>query len=226
MKAWKCTICNYVHKGETPPEKCPVCGAGKDKFVEIKIPDETDDAKPAAAADTAKASAAQQDDRTMGRTGPDSGKKEADSVPKTLYQKITHQMVKHHAHPILVHSPNGILPVVTILFIVAWLFDISLPAKAAVINLAFVVLSLPLVLYSGVLVWKAKYNQADTLLFRFKILASALTSASSVICLVWYLLDPRVLSSSLAWVFIFITLVMLGSAGAAGFIGGKLVFKD
>ncbi|MFN2357829.1 MAG: rubredoxin-like domain-containing protein [Desulfotignum sp.] len=226
MKAWKCTICNYVHKGDTPPEKCPVCGAGKNKFVEIEIPDEADTPAPAAAEDTAKESAVEQDARTMGQTGPDSGRKDADLVPKTLYHKITQQMIQHHAHPILVHTPNGILPAAAILFVIAWLFDASLPAKAAVINLVFVVLALPLVLYTGVLEWKAKYNQADTLLFRLKILSAAMTSAACVISMVWYLLDPLVLSSSLAWVFIFINLVMLGSAGVAGHIGGKFVFKD
>ena len=33
MAKWRCTICNYIHEGESPPEKCPVCGAGPDKFV-------------------------------------------------------------------------------------------------------------------------------------------------------------------------------------------------
>jgi L-cystine uptake protein TcyP (sodium:dicarboxylate symporter family) len=35
-----------------------------------------------------------------------------------------------------------------------------------------------------------------------------------------------VLSTPLAWVFVLINLVMLVSAGVAGHIGGKLVFKD
>jgi rubredoxin len=228
MKAWKCIVCNYIHRGDFPPEKCPVCGAGKNKFVEIEIPDETDTAESGAAADTAKTLSAPQHNQTIGQTGtgPDFIKKETDLAPKTLYHKITRLMLRYHAHPILVHTPNGILPAAAILFIIAWLFDASLPAKAAVINLVFVVLALPLVLYTGVLEWKAKYNQADTLLFRLKILAAALTSAACVISMVWYLVDPLVLSSSLAWVFIFINLVMLGSAGVAGHIGGKFVFKD
>jgi rubrerythrin len=32
-KKWKCTLCGYIHTGEEPPEKCPVCGAARDKFV-------------------------------------------------------------------------------------------------------------------------------------------------------------------------------------------------
>lgn len=35
MKYWKCTVCGYIHKGDQPPDKCPVCGASADKFMEI-----------------------------------------------------------------------------------------------------------------------------------------------------------------------------------------------
>ncbi|MEA4919845.1 MAG: NADH peroxidase [Clostridiaceae bacterium] len=34
MKKFVCTVCGYVHEGDTPPEKCPVCGAPASKFVE------------------------------------------------------------------------------------------------------------------------------------------------------------------------------------------------
>ncbi len=30
---WKCTVCGYIHEGDTPPEECPLCHVGKDKFV-------------------------------------------------------------------------------------------------------------------------------------------------------------------------------------------------
>jgi rubrerythrin len=36
MKKFVCPICGYVHEGDTPPEKCPVCGVSADKFVEQK----------------------------------------------------------------------------------------------------------------------------------------------------------------------------------------------
>jgi len=34
MKRWICTVCGYVHNGETPPEKCPQCGAPASRFIE------------------------------------------------------------------------------------------------------------------------------------------------------------------------------------------------
>jgi rubredoxin len=37
MKMWKCSICGYIHNGEEAPEKCPKCGAAKEKFVELTV---------------------------------------------------------------------------------------------------------------------------------------------------------------------------------------------
>lgn len=34
-KLFKCSVCGYVHEGAEAPEKCPKCGAAKDKFVEL-----------------------------------------------------------------------------------------------------------------------------------------------------------------------------------------------
>lgn len=33
MSKWRCTVSGYVHEGDEPPEKCPMCGAPKNKFV-------------------------------------------------------------------------------------------------------------------------------------------------------------------------------------------------
>ena len=35
-KFWKCIVCGEIFEGEEPPEICPVCGAGRDQFVEEK----------------------------------------------------------------------------------------------------------------------------------------------------------------------------------------------
>lgn len=36
MKKFVCTVCGYIHEGDTPPEICPVCKVGADKFIEMK----------------------------------------------------------------------------------------------------------------------------------------------------------------------------------------------
>ena len=39
-KKWICTVCGYVHEGDTPPEKCPQCKQPADKFKELKEDEE------------------------------------------------------------------------------------------------------------------------------------------------------------------------------------------
>ena len=33
---WVCSVCGYVHEGDQPPEKCPVCGAPANKFNKVE----------------------------------------------------------------------------------------------------------------------------------------------------------------------------------------------
>ncbi|MFA9397049.1 MAG: NADH peroxidase [Clostridiaceae bacterium] len=40
MKKFVCTVCGYVYLGEEAPEKCPQCGAPKEKFIEKKDDEE------------------------------------------------------------------------------------------------------------------------------------------------------------------------------------------
>lgn len=35
MQKWRCSICGYIHDGDSPPEKCPNCGAPKEKFEKL-----------------------------------------------------------------------------------------------------------------------------------------------------------------------------------------------
>ena len=35
IREWKCMVCGEIVRGVEPPEQCPVCGVGKDKFVEV-----------------------------------------------------------------------------------------------------------------------------------------------------------------------------------------------
>ncbi len=36
MAKWVCTVCGYVHEGDQPPEKCPVCNQPAEKFEKMK----------------------------------------------------------------------------------------------------------------------------------------------------------------------------------------------
>jgi rubredoxin len=52
MKQWKCTLCGYVHRGNEPPPKCPVCGADKSKFVALAEPPHPEDPAASSAEDS------------------------------------------------------------------------------------------------------------------------------------------------------------------------------
>ena len=36
MSKYVCTVCGYIHEGDEPPNECPICKVGPDKFEEIK----------------------------------------------------------------------------------------------------------------------------------------------------------------------------------------------
>jgi len=214
MKKWKCLICKYIHEGDAPPEKCPVCKAPAAKFVEVEPVPVTSSHE----ADASKGAPA------------GTNQVHTSDAPAALKNKIRDRvaglMSRHHAHPISVHFPNGVLPVALMMFLLAWLFDATTLATAGFYNIVFVMLALPLVIFTGFLDWEKKYKKALTPMFQVKILAAAVTFAACLISLFWYLIDPGVIGSSQGWLFILINLLMVAAAGVAGHIGGKLVFKD
>ena len=211
MKKWKCTVCGYIHEGDEPPEKCPECGADRSKFVEIDLIEESEQ----------KADYQEQE-------GIDLESKEQAAVSLTKYDRLFDQMVKHHVHPVSVHIPNGVLPVSVTFIVLAAIFNCSGLSQAAFYNLAFVVLTMPLVLFSGYNEWQKKYGGELTNLFIMKMIFAAVVAITAIILVVWLIINPNVTTepSYQQGSFLFINFVMLAAAGAEGLIGGKLVFKD
>ncbi len=203
MKVWQCGVCKYIHREVNPVDKCPICNVESKKFREI-------------------------DEASIPGNHPKRrGVKEKRKTEETWgFEKIKSLMVKHHTHPVIVHMPNGLLPVAVILWLAAWIFNSQLLAQAAFINQIFVIASLPLVIFTGIIEWQQKYNKAMTKIFKIKITAAGLTSISCLISTVWFYADSDVLLTSRAWGFMLINIIMLASAGIAGHFGGKLVFKD
>ena len=35
MKRFRCSVCGYIHEGDSAPESCPLCKAPASKFTEI-----------------------------------------------------------------------------------------------------------------------------------------------------------------------------------------------
>ena len=136
---WLCTVCKYVHEGDSPPDVCPVCGQSKEMFEPVK---EETPALTEAAAEAAKPSvpSGTQVDRWRcvvcnhvheGGSPPDvcpvCGKLKDAFVPETESPKHHHHGVsglieKLHAHPVSAHFPNGAMP----LALLAWLGYLAL----------------------------------------------------------------------------------------------------
>ena len=41
MAKFVCSVCGYVHEGDSAPEKCPVCGVPAEKFTKVEEGEKT-----------------------------------------------------------------------------------------------------------------------------------------------------------------------------------------
>lgn len=197
MKKWKCIVCGYIHIGEEPPEECPVCGADSTKFEEL--------VEVAPAEQDAEFSA-----------GKDSG----------LFGKLVELMLKNHLHPISVHTPNGIVPAAVLFLFLAVALKMSSFEVPAFYNMVFVLLAMPVVLFSGYIEWQKHYRGAKTMVFITKLSCGIVVLVSLTVLVIWRIVNPDVAGpeSSSRWIYFLLHLVALGAVGLAGNLGGKLVF--
>lgn len=209
-RRWRCTICGHIHTGPEPPESCPICAAPKSKFVEID------------AAGKAIGELVPDPEETAALAIEDG----SEAHESSFFNKIARLILKFHLHPITAHFPNGILPAVLIFLCICVLFQIPVLEKVAFYNLIFVLVMLPAVLVTGFAEWQQRYKGAKTALFITKILCAIVVLGSVNILVFWRLIDPQVAmtGSPYQYVYLGIAAVMLGAAGIAGHLGGKLVF--
>lgn len=227
IKKWRCTVCGYVHEGDEPPDKCPVCGADKRQFEPV-VEEEKSTPPP-----RGKKKAADEEHPPVAPSpDPDPRHVDLGPMPDTPMERAYHiaigQMLKHHAHPVSVHIPNGVLPISFIFIILALLSGSKTLEIAALSNMVFVVISMPFVLFSGYVEWKKRYKGIMTERFRIKIICAGVVAGCALVVVCWWMANPDILSAGSAgrWVFVLLNLVMLAAAVVAGLIGGKLVFRD
>ena len=203
-KRWKCTVCGYIHAGALPPESCPICKAGPEKFIEIDGSGEA----------------------IISSAGPMAASGGASPAPVKKPGLLVRLIMALHIHPISVHFPNGVLPVVVVFLAFSVFFGFVSFETAAYYNLIFVLLTMPVVLGSGYLEWRNRYQGAKTFLFLTKIACSVVVTVALLILVLWWYIDPRVAAadSPVRLVYFGIAVVMLAAAGIAGHLGGKLVF--
>lgn len=204
MRKWECTVCGYIHEGEEPPEECPVCAADKSMFVEV-IEETAPTPEPAA---------------------PLAGAAEKNSFFSVVYQFASEQILKHHLHPITVHTPNGILPMALIFLLITAFFGFPLFETAALYSFVFVLIAMPVVVFTGYEVWKKRYRGAMTATFKIKIGASIVTVVLLCVLSVWRIIRPDIIvtASQGRWIYLLLSVVLVAAVGLAGHVGGKLVF--
>ncbi len=224
VKKWRCMVCAYIHEGEEAPDRCPVCGAPRKMFAAV-TEEEALEKHSGIPADR---------DNVSADIREESGEKPLTKT-RGIYRFFIRQILKHHAHPVSVHIPNGVLPV-SVFFIVLSAFfmkpstvtQMSVLEQAAFYNMIFAAFSLPFVIFSGYAEWKNRYGGHLTRLFLIKMIAAGIVVLCAVSVLIWWMLDPNVTGphSPNRWTFVMLNLIMLGAAALAGMLGGKLVFKD
>ena len=206
MRRWKCKVCGYIHEADKAPEKCPVCNADRDFFVEVD--DKGDEIAEISEIVVEKQVPVQE------------------VKPRTFRDRLVGLALRHHLHPVSVHFPNGVLPVAVVFLAMAIFLGLAVFEEAAFYNMIAVLLVMPLVMATGYLEWQKRYKGAKTVLFITKISCSLVVLVSLIVLVVWRIIDPTVTGAESVnrLVYLGLSLVMLGAAGIAGFLGGKLVF--
>ena len=204
MRKWECTVCGYIHEGDEPPEECPICSADKSMFVEIIEEEKPVPEQPASPAPPTV----------------------EPSFFAKVYGSASEQILRHHLHPITVHTPNGVLPMALIFLLMTFLFGLPLFETAAFYSFIFVLLTMPLVIFTGYEVWQKRYRGAMTSTFKIKIGASIVTVSLLSVLILWRAVQPEILTTASTgrYVYVLLSLILVGAVGIAGHVGGKLVF--
>jgi rubredoxin/uncharacterized membrane protein len=231
MKKWECTVCGYIHAGEEPPEICPVCGADKSKFIEVT---DTEEKKETTGAQAKPSSESQEKESRETKSSGEKTKSGEKQPPaektfrENLYAVSTRLILKHHAHPVSVHVPNGMLPASVLFVFLAVIFDFYQLELASYYNIIFVLLVMPVVMFTGYVEWKKHYGGNLTTIFIIKISSAIVVLLSVLIVVIWRTANPEIalVDSPGRMIYLGVWVVMLAAAGVAGYFGGKLVFKD
>jgi rubrerythrin/uncharacterized membrane protein len=225
-RKWRCTICGYIHTGSEPPQECPLCGADQSLFEEVLEASEPVSQPTPAAAGSASPDTPSEPLQNAAR---DEAPQAAPALVARLnalltpYRHLIDLAIENHAHPISVHIPNGVLPIAVVMVLLASLFDMPALGRAGFYNMVFILLSMPVVLFTGYLHWQYKFGGQMTSLFKGKLISGAVVSVMALILVIWALIDSRIAAQP-SFLYLSLHIVMLGVAAYAGYLGGRLVF--
>ena len=223
-RKWRCTICGYIHTGAAPPLECPICGADQSFFEEV-----VESGEPASEPSAEGIAPPDTPSVTPKEQAPDGDRQDAPTMVTRLnsllapYRHLIDLAIENHAHPISVHIPNGVLPIAVVMVLLATLFDMPALGRAGFYNMVFILLSMPVVLFTGYLHWQYKFGGHMTALFKGKLISGAVVSVMAMILVIWALIDGNIAAQP-SFLYLSLHIVMLGVAAYAGYLGGRLVF--
>ncbi len=203
MKTWECTVCKYIYEKEQLPGKCPVCGAGKEYFAGMKSVNEE------------QTTTAGSGRLTLSFPG----------LSRAELTGFTRMVMNYRLHPVSVYTPNGVLPLGFVFLFFAVVLDLSGFERAAFYNFVFVLLIMPLVILSGIVTWRNRYQGILNKTIVGKIITSVVVAGALVCLVVWRVIDPGVTASAGKWLYLLIALIMVVMTGCAGYLGGKVVLS-
>ena len=196
-KTWRCTVCGYLHKGDQPPEVCPVCKVDGSKFVLVEEPE----------AQSAPA-----------------GK--ADFLKEQAQIFLEEMKIGFVPHAVGAHFPNALLPT-AFLFLLIYIFGGGASFDSAVFYLLVVMLlAVPATFATGLIDWKRNFSGELTPIFRKKLFLGIALLVIAVIAVVWRWSNPELLTGGgfSACAYSLLILAMLGCVVMLGHYGGVLVF--
>lgn len=188
-KTWRCTVCGYLHEGDSPPESCPLCHAAADKFELV----------------------------------------ETVAVSRSLMLKFQDELILMRTtfapHAVAAHFPAALIPTAVLFLLLAVVFTNSSLEFAAFALLVVILISLPLTMLTGFLIWQKNYQKSRTAIFIKKICLAGALLLIALPTLLWRWSNPELLASGgvVVVLYLLLHLLMLACVTFLGHYGGMLV---
>ena len=243
-RTWICTVCKYVHEGDSPPDTCPVCKKPWSAF----IPNVDGPEGPKLPQAAPKESPKRKSDGKANRwrcvicnyihdgpeppgvcpicgAGVDAFVPELDS-PEHHHRGFAGLIEKLHLHPVAAHFPNGALPLAFLAWVIYLVLGDSCLERASFYLMLVATAAVPFTAFSGWSDARHRFGTTTTGVFPEKKLWSWVLTGISLALAVWRL--------ALGWhhipqgiEIIIYTVLLVAATGVAarlGMLGGKLVF--
>lgn len=247
---WVCTVCNYVHNGDAPPDVCPVCGAKSDAFERV---DETETVPAESPADQNKSDPVEDGTASDGsgesnrwrclicnyihahKDPPDvcpicgAGKKDfvaEKQSPEHHHRGWSGLVEKLHLHPVSAHMPNGALPLAFLSWMAYLLFSEACLERTSFYLMLVSAAAVPFTAITGWSDARHRFGTTITGVFPEKKRLSLLLFAVMWGMAIWRLVLGWHHTPDGTETIVF-TLLLVGATGVAarlGMLGGKLVF--